>query len=310
MYRIGIDLGGTNIAVGVVDETHRIIGAAQAPTRAFAGAEAVLSGIVRCVDTAISAASIRKTDCAGAGLGAPGICDVAAGVVHGAHNLGWDGYCVAAPLAAALGLPVALGNDADCAALGEAVAGAARGCESALMITLGTGIGGGYVVDGRIRSGFRGRGGEFGHMCIQMGGEGCTCGQAGCWEAYASATALIRQARAAAAADPASALNRVGEITGRSIYAAAAAGDAAALAVTARYEEYVGVGLVNWINALFPQVILLGGGVSGAGEALLAPVRRYVADHAFVRDAAALPEIRAAALGSAAGVIGAAALVP
>ena len=309
MYRIGIDLGGTNIAVGVVDEGHRILGAASLPTRAQEGAAAVLEGIVRGVAEALAAAKVQKSDCAGAGLGAPGICDSAAGVVHGAHNLGWDGFRVTAPLSAALALPVFLGNDADCAALGEAMAGAAKGCESALMVTLGTGIGGGYVAGGRIQSGFRGRGGEFGHMCIQMGGEACTCGQKGCWEAYASATALIRQARAAAQAAPSSALNRT-EIDGRSIYEAAAAGDETALAVTARYAEYVGVGLVSCINALFPEVVLLGGGVSGAGEALLAPLRRYVADHAFVRDAAALPLIRAAALGSDAGIIGAAALAP
>lgn len=310
MLRIGIDLGGTNIAVGIVDEGHRILGAASAPTRAQEGADAVLEGIVRCVEDALAAAGVSKADCAGAGLGAPGICDIARGIVHGAHNLGWDGFPVTAPLSAALGLPVYLGNDADCAALGEVSAGAARGCESALMITLGTGIGGGYVVGGRIQSGFRGRGGEFGHMCIRMGGEACTCGQAGCWEAYASATALIRQARAAAQADPGSALNRLGTISGRSVYEAAAAGDETARRVTAQYAEYVAVGLVNCINALFPETVLLGGGVSGAGDALLAPVRRYVADHAFVRDAAALPLIRAAELGGDAGMIGAAALVP
>ena len=310
MYRIGIDLGGTNIAVGVVDTDHRIVGAAKTPTRAAQGTEAILSGIVRCVSDALAAAGVKKTACAGAGLGAPGLCDSANGVVHGAHNIGWDGFRVTAPLSEALDLPVFLGNDADCAALGETVDGAARGCESALMITLGTGIGSGYVVGGRIQPGFRGRGGEFGHVCIQMGGEACTCGQTGCWEAYASATALVRQARAAAAAAPESALNRVGEISGRTIYAAAAAGDETAQRVTARYAEYVGVGLVNCVNALFPEVVLLGGGISGAGDALLAPVRRYVKDHAFIRDAAALPEIRAAALGGDAGVIGAAALVP
>ena len=310
MYRIGIDLGGTNIAVGIVDGSRRIVGAANAPTNAQAGPERVLDGIVRCVAEALSAAGVGFADCAGAGIGAPGTCDTAHGVVHNAHNLGWDVVPVTEPLRERLGLPVFLGNDADCAALGEVVAGAARGCSSALMITLGTGVGSGYVVDGKILSGFRGLGGEFGHICIAMDGEACTCGQRGCWEAYASATALIRQAKAAAAADPASALNRIEKLGGRTIYAAAAAGDRAAQAVTAKYAEYVGVGLVNFINALFPEVVLLGGGVSGAGDALLEPVRRYVQAHAFVRDAALLPEIRAAALGGDAGVIGAAALVP
>ena len=190
------------------------------------------------------------------------------------------------------------------------VAGAAKGCSSALLVTLGTGVGGGYVVDGKIQSGWRGLGGEFGHICVAMDGEPCSCGRRGCWEAYASASALIRQAAAAAAADPGSALSGAGALNGRAIYAAAAAGDAAALAVTERYAQYVGVGLVSLLNALFPEVILLGGGVSGAGEALLAPVRRFVAENAFIRDASLLPEIRAAALGGDAGMLGAAALVP
>ena len=177
-----------------------------------------------------------------------------------------------------------------------------------LMVTLGTGVGGGFIVDGRIWCGFGGLGGEYGHMCIEMGGAPCTCGERGCWEAYASATALIHQGLSAAAAHPESALNS-GRLDGRAIYAAAAAGDMAARAVTAQYARYVGMGLVNFINALFPEVVLLGGGVSGAGDALLRPVRDYVRTHAFVRDTALLPEIRAAALGGGAGIIGAAALV-
>ena len=310
MYRIGIDLGGTNIAAGVVDEAHHILGKAQTPTHAKSGPQAVLAGIVLCVHQALDAAGVGLGDCAGAGLGAPGTCDTAWGVVHNAHNLGWDSVPVTDPLRQALGLPVFLGNDADCAALAEAVVGAARGCYSALMITLGTGVGGGFIAGGRIESGYRGLGGEFGHICIAMGGEECTCGQRGCWEAYASATALVRQARAAAAANPDSALSRADELTGLSIYAAATAGDEIARQVTERYAEYVGVGLVNYINVLFPKVVLLGGGVSGAKDALLTPVRRYVEEHAFFSDLKLLPEIRIAALGGDAGIIGAAALVP
>ena len=309
MYRIGIDLGGTNTAVGIVDESQRIVAAHSAPTRAKNGAEALMDDIAACVSAALAKGALTLADCAGAGIGVPGTCDTRRGIVRYAHNIGWDGVPVTAGLQQRLGLPVALANDADCAALGEVTAGAARGCESALMVTLGTGVGGGFVLNGAIWSGHGGLGGEFGHMCIHLDGEPCSCGQRGCWEAYASATALIRQARAAAAAHPESALNRAERISGRSVYAAAAAGDAVARAVTERYAAYVGAGLVNFINALYPEVVLLGGGVSGAGEALLAPVRAYVRDHAFVRDAALLPEVRAAALGGDAGVIGAAALI-
>ena len=309
MYRIGIDLGGTNIAVGIVDETYRIVGGAHQPTRADQGAETLLDDISVCVKNALALSGLALQDCAGAGIGVPGTCDTRAGIVRYAHNIGWDGVPVTQALRKRLGLPVFLANDADSAALGEVCAGAARGCESALLVTLGTGVGGGFVVDGKIYNGHRSLGGEFGHMCIQMDGEACSCGQRGCWEAYASATALIRQAVAAAQQHPDSALNRVPALDGRSIYACAAAGDPAARAVTDQYARYVGVGLVNFINALYPEVILLGGGVSGAGEALLAPVRDYVRANAFVRDAALHPQVRAATLGGDAGIIGAAALV-
>ena len=308
MYRIGIDLGGTNVAVGIVNEAQRIVAAKTVPTVAQNGAAALLDDIAECVRNSLADGGISVADCAGAGIGLPGICDIQLGVVRYAHNIGWDDVSVAAELRRRLELPVWFANDADCAALGEVVAGAAKGYGSALMITLGTGVGGGFVVGGQILSGHHGLGGEFGHMCIRMDGVPCSCGERGCWEAYASATALIRQAKEAAQAHPDSLLNRC-PLNGRTIYAAAADGDAAAQAVTAQYAVYVGAGLVNYVNTLFPEVILIGGGVSGAGEALLAPVRDYVKAHAFVRDAALLPEIRAAALGGDAGIIGAAALV-
>jgi glucokinase-like ROK family protein len=309
MYRIGIDLGGTHIAVGIVDDLHQIVAANSMPTVAQNGAAALLDDIAECVAGALALGNLAMADCAGAGIGVPGTCDTKCHVVRYAHNIGWDGVPVAEELGRRLGLPVRFANDADCAALGEVVAGAAKGCDGALMITLGTGVGGGFVLDGHIWSGNRGLGGEFGHVCIQHDGALCSCGARGCWEAYASATALIRQAKEAAQTHPESQLNRLEKLSGRTIYAAAAAGDATAQAVTARYAAYVGAGLVNCINVLFPDVVLLGGGISGAGEALLAPVRAFVRAHTFVRDAALLPEIRTAALGSDAGIIGAAALV-
>ena len=309
MYRIGIDLGGTNIGAGVVDERDQIVSRASAPTPKENADTAIPDAIAECVGRALHGLGITRGEAAGAGLGIPGSCDTKSGIVRYAHNLGWDGFPAAALLERRLGLPVRIANDGDCAALGEAVAGAARGCESALVVTLGTGIGGGYILNGKILSGFRGLGGEFGHMRIALNGEICSCGERGCWEAYASATALIRQAEEAAALAPGSLLNRCGALTGKTIYAAADAGDAVAQGVVRRYAEYVGAGLVNLINVLFPQRILLGGGVSGAGDALLVPVREYVYAHCFVRDRALLPDMRAAALGSDAGIVGAAALI-
>lgn len=309
MYRIGIDLGGTGIAVGVLDERGTLAASASAPTRAELGAEQLLDDIAQCVMNGLNFAGIGLEECAGIGIGAPGNCDTELGIVRNAPNLGWKNVPACEMLQQRLGLPAFLANDADCAALGETVFGEAKGRSSVLLITLGTGVGGGFVLGGKLWSGHLGRGGEFGHMRIAQDGLPCGCGQRGCWEAYASATALIRQAAEAAAGHPESALN-IPEITdGRSIYAAAAAGDETAKAVTARYATYVGVGLVNLINTLAPEIVLLGGGIAGAGEALLGPVTDYVRKHTFLRDPALLPDIRIASLGNSAGMFGAAALV-
>ncbi|MGN1002918.1 MAG: ROK family protein [Oscillospiraceae bacterium] len=308
MLRIGIDLGGTNIAVGLVNEENQIIAKAWTPTRPEIGPEGIADDMANCIQNALLMAGADLCDCAGIGLGSPGTCDAANGAVRNAHNLGWSGVPICAMLTERTGLPAALDNDANCAALGEVLAGAARGCSSALMITLGTGVGGGLVIDGKIFSGFGSLGGEFGHTCIAMDGEACTCGQRGCWEAYASATALIRQGTAAALENPASALARLGELDGEKIFRAAREGDETAGAVVARYCEYVGVGLTNLINCVYPEAVILGGGVSAAGEQLLGPVRAYIESHFFVGDRPLAPKLVRAVLGNDAGIIGAAAL--
>lgn len=309
MYRIGVDLGGTNIAVGIVNGAHRILCARSTPTEVEKGPEGVVDNMARCIRNALGAGGLRPEECLGIGIGSPGSCDTASGVVRNAHNLGWDGVPVCAMLTQRTGLPARLANDGDCAALGEVAAGAAKGAASALLVTLGTGVGVGLVIDGRIYAGYRSLGGEFGHMKIALDGEPCTCGQKGCWEAYASATALIRQANRAALSRPESALNSANRLDGKAVFDALAAGDETAKAVVARYAEYVGVGVVNLVNGLFPEVVLLGGGVAGAGEALLGPVRTYVESNLFIGEPKLAPSVRAAALGNDAGIIGAAALV-
>lgn len=307
-YTIGVDLGGTNIDVGVVAEDWSIISQAHTPTLARRAPEEVLDDIARCVREAVAAAGLAPGDIGALGIGSPGTCDAEKGEVLNAHNLGWFGVPVRGELEKRVGVPVSLGNDADCAALGETVAGAARGCSDVLMVTLGTGIGGGIVAGGRVYAGHRSLGGEVGHMCIAMDGESCTCGQRGCWEAYASATALIRRGEAAAAAQPDSALAAMRPLDGLKIFTAANEGDAAAKAVVDEYIRCLGVGLVNMINVLYPEMVLLGGGISRQGEKLLAPLREYVAGHFFVGLRKVMPRIGLASLGPAAGIIGAAAL--
>ena len=308
MYRIGIDLGGTNIAVGVVDDHHRIVAEASLPAGAHRPAEQVAADMCRAVELALDKAGLTPADCASIGVGTPGTCDPERGVVVRAYNLNWFDVPVCAMLTAHFGLPARLSNDANCAALAETVAGAAVGCRNMVLITLGTGVGGGIIVDGKLVSGMGGAGGEPGHSLLVLDGEPCTCGRRGCWEVYASATALIRQGREAAAAHPASLLNRYPELTGRDVFDAADAGDAAAQAVLERYYVYVAAGITDLVNILSPEMVLIGGGISRQGERLLSPVREYVAANCFGGHDRLPPVIEAARLGNEAGIIGAAAL--
>ena len=308
MYRIGIDLGGTNIAVGVVNDRYEIVARRSVPTGAERPAEEVIRDMGDAVEEALRQAGLTAVDCASMGVGSPGACDPQTGVVKRAYNLNWFDVPVCRMLHQRFGIPVRLGNDANCAALAEVVAGAAVGCQDMVLITLGTGVGSGIISRGKILSGLRGGAGEAGHMLLVLDGEPCTCGRRGCWEAYASATALIRQTRQAALAHPESLLAQVEEITGRTAFDAAGQGDAAAKAVVAQYAVYVAAGLTDFVNILAPEMILLGGGISRQGEALLAPIREYVATHCFGQREGAIPTIAAAKLGNEAGIIGAAAL--
>ena len=310
MYRIGIDLGGTNIAVGVVNERHEIIAHTSVPTLARRTPQAVIHDMGDAVQAALDQAGLTAADCASIGVGSPGTCDSERGVVVRAYNLGWHEVPVCAMLAERFGIPARLSNDANCAALAETVAGAAIGCRNMVLITLGTGVGGGIIIDGKIYAGMRSAGAELGHTLLVLDGEPCTCGRRGCWEAYASATALIRQTRRAAADHPESLLAAVPaeRIDGRTAFDAAQRGDAAAQAVIDRYCEYVAAGLTDLVNGLAPEMILLGGGISRQGEGLLSPIREYVATHCFGQRQGAIPVIAQAKLGNEAGIIGAAAL--
>ena len=308
MYRIGIDLGGTNIAVGVVDDRHQIVAEASLPAGAHRPAEQVVADMCRAAELALDKAGLTAGDCVSIGVGAPGTCDPARGVVVCAYNLNWFDVPVCAMLTKHFGLPARLSNDANCAALAEVVAGAAVDCRSMVLVTLGTGVGGGVIVDGKIVSGLGGAGGEVGHSILVLDGEPCTCGRRGCWEAYSSATALIRQARQAAAEHPESLLAGAEEITGKTVFDAADRGDETANAVVDRFCDYLGAGVTNIVNALAPEVILIGGGISRQGERLLAPVRRYVERNCFGGPEGAIPIFAVARLGNDAGIIGAAAL--
>lgn len=308
-YRVGIDLGGTNIAVGVVNGDFEIISYTSVPTEAHRSAQEVVDSMCGAVRAVLRQAELTEADCCSIGIGAPGTCDPQTGVVYRSYSMNWTNL----PLGDMIGrqfptIPVHVENDANCAALAEVKAGAARGKDSIVLVTLGTGVGSGIVLGGRIYSGLRGNGAEMGHMMLQLDGAPCFCGRRGCWDAYASATALIRQARESAQAHPDSLLNRLPALNGKSIFDAADRGDATAQAVIEQYCQYLAVGISNVVNALAPEMILIGGGISRQGERLLKPIRAYIAANCFDKRPEALPIIAAAQMGNEAGIVGAAAL--
>lgn len=308
---IGIDLGGTNVAAGLVSEDGRLLGHYSEPTPR--GAEQVADAIAHAARMACAAAGAEVSDACSVGVASPGSIDPEAGVVEHAFNLGMDHVPLAGMVGARLGLPAVLENDANAAALGEFVAGAGKGYTSLVAVTLGTGVGSGAVLDGKLFTGFNYAGMEAGHMVIRRGGRPCTCGRRGCWETYASATGLIRSTREAMEAHPDSALWKLAStleaVNGRTAFDAAQAGDAAARQVVEEYEADLACGLANLINILQPEVLCLGGGVSRQGENLLAPVRALLDQEEFTRDAGRRTKVCEARLGNNAGIIGGA-LVP
>lgn len=308
MYRIGIDLGGTNIAVGIVDEQHHILEEISVPTGATRPYVDVIADMISAVEQVLSAAKLTAADCASIGIGSPGNCDSDRGVVVRAYNLGWFNVPICEMLQRHFGIPVRISNDANVAALAETVAGAALDCRNMVLITLGTGVGGGIIIDGKIYAGMRTAGAEMGHSLLVLDGEPCSCGRNGCWEAYASVTALIRQGKQAAAEHPESLLAGVKDMMGIDIFCCADRGDAIAQQVIDRWCDYVAAGLTDIVNTLAPEKILIGGGISKQGERILQPIRRYVAGHCFGQHEGAIPEIQCAMLGNDAGIIGAAAL--
>ena len=308
MYRIGIDLGGTNIAVGIVDEQYRLIAQISVPTGAHRPWQEVVVDMCDAVESVLQKANISLAECQSIGVGSPGACDSEAGVVVRAYNLQWFNVPVCKTIQDRLGLPAYLSNDANCAALAETVAGNAIGCRNMILITLGTGVGGGIVIDGKIYGGMRSMGGELGHIVLMLDGKPCTCGRKGCWEAYASVTALIQQAKAAAAEHPESVLHTAAEMTGKTVFDAADAGDIQAKKVIDRWCEYIAAGLTDMVNSLAPERILIGGGVSCQGEKILRPIREYVTANCFGGKEGAVPIIDVARLHGEAGIVGAAAL--
>ena len=314
MYRIGVDLGGTNISAGVIDDKLEIIGRGKLKTNCPREAELILADVAKAVELAAADAGIGMKDVVSIGIGTPGSVNKTTGYIEYANNLDFDKVPAKQILEARLKKTVYLDNDANCAALGEAVAGVGRGVSSFVAITLGTGVGSGIVLDGKIVTGVNDGAGEMGHMVIVADGERCTCGRRGCWERYASATALIQQTKDAMLHDMDSKMwelagGDINRVSGRTSFDAMRAGDKTAKKVVDKYIFYLAVGIINIVNALQPEIICIGGGIGHEKENLLVPLRKYVARERYSIHADRQTEILSAQLGNDAGIYGAARLI-
>ena len=314
MYRIGIDLGGTNIVAGVVNENCEIVAKANRPTNAPRAAEGIFDDMAACVKEAMEKAGITNNDVLSIGVGTPGSVNKELGLIEFANNLGFDNVPAYRMLRERTGIEkVFFDNDANCAALGEAKAGCGNGAKDFVMITLGTGVGSGIIANGKLVTGLNYAAGEMGHTVIVYGGLPCNCGRRGCWEKYSSATALIAQTKDAMRENPDSVMwelvdDDILKVTGRTAFDAARRGDEAAKKVVDTYVAYLACGISNVVNIFQPEILAVGGGIGNEKENLLAPVRRILASERYSIHAKKQTEIRAAELGNDAGVIGAAML--
>ena len=309
-YRIGIDLGGTGVKAGIVNENYEIIHSHYQPTPAGQGFEAVVEAMAQATEAVAAKAGLTLSDFPCVGVGTPSCINPFTGRLVFSGNINLKDVPLRDALEHRLGRPVYIGNDANCAIIGEALAGGAKDCQNVLMLTLGTGVGGGVILNGKLFAGADGMGTELGHIPLIAGGEHCSCGTDGCLEAYASVTALIRQTKAAMEAHPESSLHahvqENGPVNGKTVFDCAQAGDAVSQQVIDQYIDYLARGIGGLVNIFRPEVVLIGGGLSGQGENLLAPLREACKQYVFASDIIGQPEIRSATLGNGAGTIGAA----
>ena len=317
MYRIGIDLGGTNIAAGLVNESFEIVSKLSVPTLVGRPNEEIVADIAKlckqlCKDTGIS-----ESDVASIGIASPGIVDNDTGMVVYANNLGLRNFPIVPILKKMISIsPIYIENDANAAAWGEAIAGAAKGSSSSVMVTLGTGVGGGIVDHGKVFKGFNSAAGELGHIVITVDGRPCTCGRRGCWETYSSATGLIQTTKekieeCRKAGRPTKMNDLVaerGKINGRTAFDAMRMGDEPAKEVVEEYVKYLASGLTSMVNIFQPEVLSIGGGISNEGDFLLDLLRPLVLSQSYGAGLVDPPALRIAKLKNDAGIIGAAVL--
>ena len=307
-YAFGVDIGGTTCKIGFFNTEGTLLDKWEIKTNTENNGESILSDVAKSVDNKLAQEGISKDEVQGIGVGVPGPVD-SKGVVHRCVNLGWATVDVEEELSSLTGLKVKAGNDANVAALGEMWQGGAKGCTDVIMVTLGTGVGGGIIVDGKIVAGFNGAGGEIGHITVNNDEiEACNCGQYGCLEQYTSATGIVRLAkRKLAKSTEETSIRAIENLTAKDVFDAAKAGDEVAIRLVDEVCEILGSTLSNIACVVNPEIIVIGGGVSKAGNILIENIRKHFVETSFMacRDT----KFALASLGNDAGIYGAARMV-
>lgn len=310
-YYVGIDLGGTNIVAGVVNDNYEIIAKASTKTNCPRPDKEIADDMAMVALNAISNANLTVGDIEWIGVGAPGIANNKTGIIEYSNNLGFVNTPMVKYIQNHIKKPVFIENDANAAAYGEFVAGAAKGANNAVCITLGTGVGGGIVIDGKIYSGSNSAGAEIGHTVISVDGPQCSCGRKGCFEVFSSATGLIRMTKEAMELDKDSLMwtfadERNGKVSAKTSFDGMRVGDKTAIEVVDKYIKYLATGITNVINIFQPDILCIGGGVCNEGDTLLLPIKELVAKEVYTRNSDKNTEIVIAKLGNDAGILGAA----
>lgn len=312
--RIGIDIGGTNLVAGLVNDKFELVDKVSAPANSSRPDTEIVKDIIVLCQQVMEKNNISAEDVESVGIGVPGCYDQNTGVILHCENINFHNTPIAKMIQEKINVPVFLGNDADCAALGEAYAGATKDADNSVMITIGTGIGGGIIINKKIYNGFNGSGGEVGHMVIDVNGERCNCGRKGCWERYGSATALVRQTKKAIEENPDSILASLADgnpenAGGKTSFDAMRSGCPVGKVVVEKFVEYFSAGIINIINIFQPEMIVIGGGVSKEGQPLIDMIMKHVSAEQYGKGTD-LPKTKlcTAILGNDAGVIGAALL--
>ncbi|WP_300768739.1 ROK family glucokinase [uncultured Acetatifactor sp.] len=307
-YAFGVDVGGTTVKLGLFDGEGTLLDKWEIPTVTENQGEAILPDVAKSITAKMEAKGLAEADVAGIGIGVPGPVDRNGLLVGRAVNLGWDSLDIPGALSAYINVPVRAANDANVAAFGELWQGGGKGYENMVAVTLGTGVGGGIIVDGRLLAGSTGAGGEIGHLHLQDGEEErCNCGNSGCLEQYASATGIVRLAKRRLGEDEKESVLRRGKVSAKAVFDAVKAGDGVAIEIAERFGDYLGKGLAIVAAVVNPEAFVIGGGVSKAGDILLTFVEPNFRKYAFpqCRDA----KFVLAELGNDAGIYGAAALL-